>query len=291
MSVKDTQSSSEVQIFNSMQENNSSLYELTSNLQLAQFSLRVNDLILTPSFRTVVQRLPVQYNPHVYTTFFETFGTHFVRQGTLGGRIHYFYVIKKSDVEESYSSDDEVKDCLSVEASIKIYGQGGSVSYSKCHSSSDKVSTSNHTSGMATQTIVANIGGSSDTALIFTADTIDPVKLQAYIESVKQNPAMLTKELDIICSLIPLTRMDSFDVVQSNCETALMDYLAHHGTEGCQSCMNGGMALNMNQTCYCACPEGTVGDMCELLTGNTSYFCRFVTALTWSIGSVLSYCT
>lgn len=232
--------------------------------------------MLTHAFHVAVQRLPVKYAPHAYHSIIEHFGTHYVQQGTLGGRVKYNYVMNKEDLKQSYKSSKTVDQCLSVELSAKLDTPFGSeplesIGFSMCHEQSNSVSTSNHTSSFATATIVENIGGTSSAALAFTGGKINRTQQQDFWNGIRQNPGFLTKSLGTICSLIPYTTVNNATIIQSNCERALLEYLGNQSTIACDPCMNDGKQVNTNGTCSCACPEGTLGDRCEVLEGIVLY--------------------
>lgn len=173
--------------------------------------------------------------------------------------------MNEHDSTKTSDNSHSMSECLSVEVAVKVLIASVSVGYSQCKGSSEDIATTNQTSSRATNTIVDNVGGRSDDALTFVGDGATEESRAAFWDGVRQNPGILTKDLDIICTLIQYTRVNKFKRIRDNCQKALLDYLTHHAAIKCDPCLNGGMSINMNQTCYCACPRGATGEKCETL--------------------------
>lgn len=179
----------------------------------------------------------------------------------------YYYVMSSQSNTKANEDSEATKACLSAEVGARVFMASVSVGYTHCQASSDDVATTNTTSASASDTIVDSVGGVSDSALTFVGDGATTESRAAFWDGVRRNPGVIEKTVDSICSLIPHARVSRVDSLYANCETALADYLKVHGTESCEPCQNGGMEISLNQTCYCACPAGTAGERCEMLTG------------------------
>lgn len=83
-----------------------------------------------------------------------------------------------------------------------------------------------------------------------------------WFSSVHENPSLLYKTLTSICDLIQYAKDLQGNQKQQNCEFALPVYLSPHSTESCMTCQNGGIAVNIDQTCKCSCPPGFGGPSC-----------------------------
>lgn len=258
-----------------MHNKSSSMYRVSTAVELAQFAVKQNDIMLSPGFHLSIQKLPLEYIPHAYWSFIEHYGTHYIQQGTLGGRVEYNYVMNKDELKVSYNSTSIVGQCLSVDASAHVVGKSGdngtgSLHVGYCKNNTNAVSSSSSTASFATNIISNNIGGVSMAALAFSSDSVNEDDRKAFWAGVQQNPGLLTKTVSSICGLIPFSRVNNYQTIQSNCEKGLVSFLRHHGTDGCDSCMNGGMALNIAGSCFCVCPEGSTGDRCEILKGKNT---------------------
>lgn len=74
---------------------------LWSKVQTAHFKMRTNRLMLHEDFYFSLMELPEQYDFGMYSRFFNTFGTHYVTEGTMGGTLEYVVVINKTAMAES----------------------------------------------------------------------------------------------------------------------------------------------------------------------------------------------
>lgn len=270
VSVKVKYSHSDVtkKLHTSMSEERSSMYQLGTTLELAQFSIRQDNIMLTHGFQRAVQRLPLDYNPHAYQSFLDHFGTHYIQQGTIGGRVQYNYVMNKTETSEAFNSSNTVSMCLSVELSVKVVSSA-SVGVDVCRNKSSTASTSDHTASFATHTIVDNIGGVSGAALTFAAGNVSRAQQDQFWAGVRQNPGFLSKQVSSICGLISFTRVANWQKIQENCEQAVLDYLTSYAPSACDHCMNGGLAIKMDGVCSCTCPNGCKGFHCESCQGKT----------------------
>lgn len=73
----------------------SGFVRLYSKVQTAKFKMRSDKLMLHEDFYVAVMELPEDYDFGMYSRFFNTFGTHYVTEGTMGGTLEYVLVISK----------------------------------------------------------------------------------------------------------------------------------------------------------------------------------------------------
>lgn len=74
---------------------------LFSKVQTAHFKMRTNKLMLHEDFYVALMELPEQYDFGMYSRFINTFGTHYVTEGTVGGTLEYVVVINKTSMANS----------------------------------------------------------------------------------------------------------------------------------------------------------------------------------------------
>lgn len=63
--------------------------------------MRSDKLMLHEDFYISLMDLPEQYDFGMYSRFFNTYGTHYVTQGTMGGTLEYALVLNKTKMAES----------------------------------------------------------------------------------------------------------------------------------------------------------------------------------------------
>lgn len=67
--------------------------------------MRTNDLMLHEDFYFALMELPEDYDFGMYSNFLNTFGTHYVTEGSMGGSLEYILVVNKTAMEESSTVD------------------------------------------------------------------------------------------------------------------------------------------------------------------------------------------
>lgn len=63
--------------------------------------MRSDGLMLHEDFYLSLMELPEQYDFGTYSRFFNSFGTHYVTEGAMGGTLEYVVVVNKTSMLES----------------------------------------------------------------------------------------------------------------------------------------------------------------------------------------------
>lgn len=63
--------------------------------------MRTKELMLHEDFYVSLMELPEQYDFGMYSRFFNTFGTHYVTEGTMGGTLEHIVVVNKTAMRNS----------------------------------------------------------------------------------------------------------------------------------------------------------------------------------------------
>lgn len=99
---------------------------------------------LSKEFEVSLKNLPSTYhhkNTSAFRQFISIYGTHFIRQVHLGGRVHSITAIRTCEAAMSKMSVHTVSNCLSVEAHATIKGITPSAASSFCHAKSRNLTT------------------------------------------------------------------------------------------------------------------------------------------------------
>ncbi|KAM4632215.1 perforin-1-like [Discoglossus pictus] len=95
---------------------------LNHKLECTFYSFRLSaQPELTPDFATSLQQLPASYNQTTkeeYKKLINTYGTHYITRAEAGGTAQEITAVRTCEVAMDGLTIDEVKDCLSVEATI-----------------------------------------------------------------------------------------------------------------------------------------------------------------------------
>lgn len=63
--------------------------------------MRSDKLMLHEDLYVSLMELPEQYDFGMYSRFLNTFGTHYVTEGTMGGTLEYIVVVNKTSLAHS----------------------------------------------------------------------------------------------------------------------------------------------------------------------------------------------
>ncbi|KAK3512034.1 hypothetical protein QTP70_028112 [Hemibagrus guttatus] len=139
------------------------------------YSLRVKiQPPLTKEFLQAVRSLPVSYNSQsesAYHHFLSIFGTHYLRQVKLGGRVQTITAVRTCQVAMKGLSVRDVSNCLSAEASAVIKGVQVKGQASYCKSKSNQLEKGNTFSAFFSDRVTEVFGGNVANAdLLFSPD-------------------------------------------------------------------------------------------------------------------------
>ncbi|XP_068427577.1 complement component C8 alpha chain [Clinocottus analis] len=256
---------------NITQYNNQELgfVRLWSKVQTAHFKMRSNKLMLHEDFYISLMDLPEQYDFGMYSRFLNTFGTHYVTEGTMGGTLEYIVVVNKTAMAESniegkqagrcfgasiglsYPVTDEVT--AKLEVGVMPCKKKGSITQSKDSESSVVEGIVNLVNGGV-------IHGSSDLLVIK-----DPETYRKWGASLKYNPTVIEYETMPIYELVRLsTAADHVGARLANLERAWDEYQQQFDSCRCAPCRHNGIPVLTGTSCKCICKSDRFyGEACE----------------------------
>ncbi|KAL0200025.1 hypothetical protein M9458_003212, partial [Cirrhinus mrigala] len=72
-----------------------------AELEVARYALKASDLMLHPEFLSRLQALPLEYTYGEYRQLYTDYGTHFIREATLGGDFEYTIILNEETIEKA----------------------------------------------------------------------------------------------------------------------------------------------------------------------------------------------
>ncbi|XP_035668196.1 complement component C6-like [Branchiostoma floridae] len=261
--VASSQSHGNHDVLKSSQDSDSALFTVSNQIELAQF--RINggsNFILSDSFYRALEELPVVYSYAEYKKLIVDFGTHYVSAGKLGGQYRYAYRYNRRNLTESGLSDEQQKSCLSNEAKASFLGISIGGGFKKCQNNKLSQQTAGSFTLAASDSVSFVKGGTSQTAgsLAYTNHPMTE-KYQAWLDDVKNNPAVISVELYPLSELVAGVSLASLK--KRHLVRALVQYLDEFHPCKCAPCRNNGKAVLIGTACECVCAEGTYGASCE----------------------------
>lgn len=73
----------------------------TAELELAQYMLKSDDLMLHPEFLQRLRSLPQSYVYGEYRHIYKDYGTHYITEASLGGEYEHTIILNKERLEKS----------------------------------------------------------------------------------------------------------------------------------------------------------------------------------------------
>ncbi|XP_078508613.1 perforin-1-like [Lissotriton helveticus] len=239
-------------------------YSFTSHeISCTYYSFRTTDRPpLTHQFYLTLRGLPASYDKKTkarYRQVVDTYGTHYITQVNLGGKIRDVTAIKTCESSLDGSSVDEVKDCLNLEATANVGGKGNAEAVrSACEElkKSKNFKGSFHETYNERQTEI--VGGHLSADLLFS-DGKDPEPFNDWIESLKVTPGILSYSLQPIHQLIRRCGPQ-----KENLKLAIRDYVLEKTLwKNCSNTCPSGAQPSKRDSCSCFCPGGHgVNSMC-----------------------------
>uniref|UniRef100_G3PVC3 Complement component C8 beta chain n=1 Tax=Gasterosteus aculeatus aculeatus TaxID=481459 RepID=G3PVC3_GASAC len=247
----------------------SSFVRAKAELELAQYILKSDDLMLHPEFLQRLRSLPQTYVYGEYRQIYRDYGTHYITEAALGGDYEYTVILNKEKLEKTDYSLDDYKRCtqagLKVGANIKgIYValgiQGGS-----CDALLNEFGEDTEHGSMVEDFVSVVRGGSSETITALVSKKLPTPELMGlWGEGVRYNPDFIRKTIRPLFELVISRDFSYPEILKRNLRRALSEYLAEASPCRCAPCRNNGVAVLKGTRCDCVCPVGYSGRGCEI---------------------------
>ncbi|XP_039392040.1 perforin-1-like [Mauremys reevesii] len=161
---------------------------------------------LTSHFTRALRDLPEDYTHSSrleYRQLINTYGTHYVSQLQLGGRVRDVTAVRVCEVALDGVTADEVKDCLSLETSVSIGGGKGKAeaAFSQCEEQKKKQNFKRSFHETYSERHTEVTGGNSHGDLLFSEGQ-DAEVFSAWMESLKASPGLVSYSLHPIHTLV-----------------------------------------------------------------------------------------
>lgn len=247
-------SQSELAQFGQSKSNGDRYTFIRHHLSCIYYSLRLsNKPPLSHDFYKSLKSLPATYDMKTqekYRHLITTYGTHYISQANVGGEAEQVTAIRTCHATMDGVSLDELKDCLSIEASAAITGKAEA--NAKSSSCKDLSSKANHgetfhqtyneriwkiTGGTITYDLLSFDSKNSDSASSF----------EKWMESLKTHPDIVSYSLEPIHNLVRFRGPQ-----RDNLKKAVSDYVMEKALRQNCSCPSGSV-LSPGAECSCVC--------------------------------------
>ncbi|TFJ96166.1 peptidylprolyl isomerase [Platysternon megacephalum] len=218
---------------------------------------------LTSHFTRALRDLPEDYTGSSrleYRQLINTYGTHYVSQLQLGGRVRDVTAVRVCEAALDGVTADEVKDCLSLEASVSIgAGKGkAQAAFSQCEEQKKKQNFKRSFHETYSERHTEVTGGNSHADLLFSEGQ-DAEVFSAWMQSLKASPGLVSYSLRPIHTLLGQDNPKREALRQ-----AVSEYIAERALwRNCTHSCPPGTRRSAHDSCSCACPgDGSTNTMC-----------------------------
>nr|XP_046265418.1 complement component C8 alpha chain isoform X2 [Scatophagus argus] len=241
---------------------------LWSKVQTAHFKMRTNKLMLHEDFYISLMDLPELYDFGMYSRFFNTFGTHYVTEGTMGGTLEYVVVVNKTSMAKSKLEGEQAGGCIGASIGINYpissaATLGLKVGVNPCDKEGKFEQGSDSSSAVIEDIFTLVKGGIVDRSsgvLVIR----NPETYRKWGASLKYNPTLIEYETMPIYELVRLsTAADHVGARLDNLRRAWDEYLQHFDSCRCAPCRHNGIPALTGTSCKCVCKSGYRGEACE----------------------------
>lgn len=243
----------------------SSFIRIHKVVKVLNFTMKAKDLQLSDVFLKALNQLPLEYNSALYSQIFDDFGTHYFTSGSLGGVYDLLYQFSREELQNSGLTEEETKNCVRYETRKRFLFFTKTKVEHRC--TTNKLSEKYEGSFLqgAEKSISLVQGGRAEyaAALAWEKGNSGPEEkvFSEWLESVKENPAVIDFELAPITDLV--RNIPCAVTKRNNLRKALQEYAAKFDPCQCAPCPNNGRPMLSGTECLCVCQSGTYGKDCE----------------------------
>ncbi|CAL8280877.1 unnamed protein product [Lota lota] len=240
-----------------------------AELELAQYMLKAEDLVLHHEFLKRLRSLPQIYVYGEYRQIFMDYGTHYISEAGLGGEYEYVLVLNKEELEKSDYTLEDFKNCVQagfkVGANIQgVYGSIG-VQGGGCDGLLKEIGQDTKKNSVVEDFFAVVRGGSSESISALASKNIPtPELMRLWGDGIHYNPELIRSMTRPLYELVTSRDFRDSDRLKRNLRNALMEYLDENSACRCSPCYNNGIAILKGTRCDCICPNGYSGRGCEI---------------------------
>nr|XP_055074937.1 perforin-1-like [Misgurnus anguillicaudatus] len=204
---------------------------------------------LHEEFLKAVKSLPTAYDATAYHNLINTFGTHYITDVELGGKMKAITAIKTCQASMNGLTDTAVKDCLDVEASGTVHGVTVAAETHFCNEKKKKMGTGQTFSNMFNERQTEIIGGNINGEDLLFSGSSHPNSLKTWLESLKTLPDIVHYTLKPLHFLLSET-----DPARNGLKKAVEDYINENSLKKvCSESCGIGRQCSARDRCACVC--------------------------------------
>uniref|UniRef100_A0A8D3AHT6 Complement component C8 beta chain n=1 Tax=Scophthalmus maximus TaxID=52904 RepID=A0A8D3AHT6_SCOMX len=249
--------------------NINSFIRAKAELELAQYMLKADDLMLHPEFLQRLRSLPQSYVYGEYRQIYRDYGTHYITEAALGGQYEHTIILNKEKLEKTDYTLEDYKSCTQkgLKVGANIYGVYVSVGFQggSCNGLLNEMGEDTALGSIVEDFVAVVRGGSSESISGLVSKKLPtPQLMKLWGEGVRFNPDFIRSTTRPLYELVTSRDFTHDATLKRNLKRALSEYLAETSSCRCAPCHNNGVAVLRGTRCDCVCPVGYNGSGCEI---------------------------
>lgn len=240
-----------------------------AELELAQYMLKSDDLMLHPEFLQRLRSLPLSYVYGEYRQIYKDYGTHYITEAALGGDYEHTIILNKEKLQRTDYSLEDYKSCVQSGLKVGVNIEGVYISaglqMGGCDGLLNEMGEDTAHGSMVEDFVAVVRGGNSESISALVSKKLPtPELMRLWGDGVRFNPDFIRKTTKPLYELVTSRDFAHADILKRNLKRALSEYLAEASPCQCAPCHNNGVAVLRGTRCDCVCPVGYSGKGCEI---------------------------
>ncbi|KAM4896365.1 complement component C8 beta chain [Sylvia borin] len=240
-----------------------------SELTVGVYKLKPRALMLHHEFLQRLRQLPTDYSYGEYRELLRDFGTHFIKEATVGGIYEYTLVMNSDELRKADFSLSDVQKCAQAGSSVSVDIEGVAVGLGvdlgRCKALLKEIG-----DGTAKKQFVEDFlvlvrgGGSEDITTLAHKDLPTALLMQQWGDAVQYNPEIIKLKVEPLYELVTPSDVADSTKIKENLRRALEEFLQETSSCRCAPCQGNGIPFLRGTECECLCPLGYSGTACEI---------------------------
>uniref|UniRef100_A0AAV2JR52 Complement component C8 beta chain n=1 Tax=Knipowitschia caucasica TaxID=637954 RepID=A0AAV2JR52_KNICA len=225
-----------------------SFIKAKAEVELAQYILKSDELMLHPEFLQRLRSLPQTYVYGEYRQIYRDYGTHYVTEAALGGSYEHTIIIDKEKLEKTDYTLDDYKNCVQVGIRVGANIEGvyvtGGVEGGGCDGLLTEMGEDTVKGRMVEDFVAIVKGGSSESVTALVSKKLPETNLMnLWGRGVEYNPDFVRRTTRPLYELVTSRDFTQSDVLKMYLKKSLSEYLEEVSPCRCAPCRNNGVAV------------------------------------------------
>ncbi|XP_053106726.1 complement component C8 beta chain isoform X2 [Hemicordylus capensis] len=240
-----------------------------SELEVVQYKLKTQNLMLHNEFFQRLLQLPLEYSYGEYRELYRDYGTHYITEATLGGTYEYTLIMNSEELRKAGYSLNDVQSCtqhgVKASATIFVVRVNVGITVADCEGILKEVGEDTAEKKFVEDFVALVRGGASEhIAALAYKDLPTAELMQEWGDAVQYNPEIIRMKVEPLYELVTASTFANAVTLKGNMRRALHEFQAETNGCRCAPCQGNGTPILKGTRCECLCPLGHRGVACEV---------------------------